>query len=166
MLALVDSGSSRTFVSSAFLATVDIPPKASPPVLVKVANGDSLISNTYVPGLEWWVQGHTMQTDMKVLDLGVYDVILGYDWLKSHSPMVCEWDKKILRIPVNGTQMTLKGVQTSQQSLQVLTAEQVVKWYKGNEIRVMALVQEVQEVPSLQLPIETPPEVQTLLTEF
>lgn len=35
---------------------------------------------------------HTMVTDMQVLDLGGYDAILGYDWLKLHSPMTCHWD--------------------------------------------------------------------------
>jgi hypothetical protein len=26
-----------------------------------------------------------------LLDLGVYDMILGYDWLAQHSPMSCHW---------------------------------------------------------------------------
>jgi hypothetical protein len=34
---------------------------------------------------------------MSVLDMGAYDAILGYDWLSSHSPMVCYWDFKTLQ---------------------------------------------------------------------
>jgi hypothetical protein len=26
----------------------------------------------------------------------VYDAILGYDWLKGHSPMHCDWEKRLL----------------------------------------------------------------------
>jgi hypothetical protein len=33
---------------------------------------------------------------MRVLDIGVYDAILGYDWLKSHSPMICHWKLKTI----------------------------------------------------------------------
>jgi hypothetical protein len=38
--------------------------------------------------MEWWAQGHTFHTDMRVFDLTAYGAILGYDWLKSHSPMI------------------------------------------------------------------------------
>jgi hypothetical protein len=33
---------------------------------------------------------------MRVLDIGVYDSILGFDWLRAHSPMNYDWDKKTI----------------------------------------------------------------------
>jgi hypothetical protein len=33
---------------------------------------------------------------MRVLDMTSYDAILGYDWLKAHSPIVCHWEHKTL----------------------------------------------------------------------
>jgi hypothetical protein len=62
----------------------------------KVANGDILRSNTMVKAMEWWANGHTYVSDMRVLELGAYDAILGYDWLKGHSPMHCDWEKKVI----------------------------------------------------------------------
>lgn len=133
-------------------------------------NGDFLISNTHVPGLEWWVQGHTMRTDMKVLDLGIYDVVLVYDWLKAHSPMVCDWVKKTLQFSEDGVEITLAGVHTSHKSVQELSAKQVVKWcvyiyiyIKGNEIWAMAVIHEVSALP---VTTDAPAEVQSLLNDF
>ena len=48
--------------------------------------------NKMVSNLSWWCQGHTFTTDMRVLNLGAYDAILGMDWLKKHSPMVTDWE--------------------------------------------------------------------------
>lgn len=79
MLMLVDSSSSHCFVSSTFLKKIGIQPVPTPPKIVKVANGEILISNTMVPQLECWIQGYTFSSDMRVLDLEAYDCILGYD---------------------------------------------------------------------------------------
>jgi hypothetical protein len=53
MLILVDSGSSHTFVRSSFLTKLGIHAKPTTPRQVKVANGEVLITDHYVPKLEW-----------------------------------------------------------------------------------------------------------------
>jgi hypothetical protein len=89
MLILLDSGSSHSFVSRALIEKLGIQPHYMQPKVVQVANGETMITNSFIPQLEWWSQGYTMHTDMMVLDFGVYDGILGFNWLKSHSPMNC-----------------------------------------------------------------------------
>lgn len=96
MLILVDSGSSHSFVSANFLKTVGLPSFPIKPRKVKLANGQVMTTDQWIPQLEWWVDGHTMHADMRVLELGAYDAILGYDWLKEHSPMICSWDVQTL----------------------------------------------------------------------
>jgi hypothetical protein len=91
MLMLVDNGSSHCFVSATFLRKVGIVPVCTTPKQVKVANWDMLITNTYVPCMEWWIQGHSFTTNMRVLELPAYDAILGYDWLKLQSPITHNW---------------------------------------------------------------------------
>ena len=49
MLTLVDSGSSHSFVSAAFLDRVGIVPVPTVPKQVRVANGEIMISDSYVP---------------------------------------------------------------------------------------------------------------------
>lgn len=46
---------------------------------MKVANGEMMVPNQIVSAVEWRVAGHIFITCMGVLDLGVYDAILGYD---------------------------------------------------------------------------------------
>jgi len=97
MLTLVDSGSTHSFVSSQFLQQVGITPSPTVPTSVKLANGQVLISDHWVPQMSWWCDGFTLQTDMKVLDIGAFDAILGFDWLQHNSPMTCDWENKTLQ---------------------------------------------------------------------
>jgi hypothetical protein len=65
MLILVDSGSSHSFVSKAFMCQAGVKANAASPIQVKVANGGTLRSDTQVQGLEWWAHGYTFHTDMR-----------------------------------------------------------------------------------------------------
>jgi hypothetical protein len=48
------------------------------------------------------------------LDIPTYDMIVGMDWLSTHSPMVVHWVDKWLSMSTNGNSKKLFGVQTSQ----------------------------------------------------
>lgn len=63
------------------------------PKQVKLANGSMMVTDQWASNMEWWASGHTLHSDMRVLELVVYDAILGYDWLSSHSPMIYNWDQ-------------------------------------------------------------------------
>lgn len=95
MVILIDSGSSHSFVNANLVHTLGITPSKTCPMEVQVANGDKLVTDGVINSFEWWAQGHTFQWDMKVLSMGAYDAILGYDWLKAHSPMWWDWENKM-----------------------------------------------------------------------
>ena len=76
---LLDSGSSHSFINQSFVQLLNIPTVSSPSRAIKLPNGQILYTDKVVPALEWWCQGHTITTEMQVLDLGAYDAILGYD---------------------------------------------------------------------------------------
>lgn len=82
LLLLVDSGSSHCFIDTALVQKLQLLPEVLAPTRMKVANGDSLLCTSQVKGLTWWLQGHTFSHDMRVLQLGGYNGILGMDWLK------------------------------------------------------------------------------------
>ena len=42
-----------------------------------------------VKDFHWWVQNTAFSYDMRVLELGGYDVILGMDWLEQWGEMQC-----------------------------------------------------------------------------
>jgi hypothetical protein len=57
----------------------------------------------------WLVQGCSFTTDLKLLPLQSYDMILGLDWLSSFSPMQNHWQQKWIAIPYDGATVVLIG---------------------------------------------------------
>lgn len=108
MIMLVDSGSSHTFVSSQFLASIGVHALPTTPRQVQLANGETLITDHYVPQLTWWIQGHSFCADMKVIDMVAYDVILGFDWLTAHSPITHHWGNKTMEFMHKGISVTVR----------------------------------------------------------
>jgi hypothetical protein len=51
--------------------------------------------------------GHTLHIDMRVLEMSAYDAILGYDWLRTHRPMICHWELKTLEFQEQGKHIHL-----------------------------------------------------------
>jgi hypothetical protein len=87
LVVLIDSCSSTSFVSQNLVDTLGLPILNYEALEVRVANGRKMLSNKRVVEMEWWPGGHTYTTSLRVLELEVYDMILGYDWLQSHSLM-------------------------------------------------------------------------------
>ncbi|GJM96354.1 hypothetical protein PR202_ga13180 [Eleusine coracana subsp. coracana] len=83
---LIDLGSSYSFVSRSLAEKILGAACMSSTVRVQVANGDVLSCTHQFTKLPWAVNGYIFQSDFKVLNLSAYDVILGMDWLETHSP--------------------------------------------------------------------------------
>lgn len=133
-----------------FLHRAGITPIHVAPKQIRVANGEVMISDKCVSQLKWGCNGQTLSTDMRVLDLGAYDAILGYDWLKSHSPMNCDGENMILKFENQGRLVTLHGVKTEGLAIQELSAQKLVKWYKGNDLWAMVLLtQDTSTAPDI-----------------
>lgn len=162
MLILIDSGSSHSFVSQNFLNTVGIQSKPAPPKQVKLANGEFLVTDQWVPQLEWWTNGYTLHTDMKVLDMAAYDAILGFDWLKRNNPMWCDWSSQILKYQHKGQEVVIQGVPAPLKTVQEVDLAKVVKWTAGNDVWAIALVDKIPPVTDHS----ELPEVQKLLQDY
>jgi hypothetical protein len=146
-LLLVGTGSSATFINSAFVQQVGLQSISCPAVKVKVANGQELVSNSMVPAIEWWCNGHSFSTNMRILELGSYDAILGFDWLQNYDPMIYHWKHKALGLEFwhKGAKVRLQGVIASTpEKVGELSVLQLTKWLKGNEVWALALVDFVQ----------------------
>lgn len=162
LLILVDSGSSVSFISQKMVDRLKLVTQQCTPVKVKVANGQILDTNRMVMGLEWWASGHTFKQDMRVLGLDAYDAILGYDWLRRHSPMQCDWDSKILSFEDQRKRVQLCGIAGQQGEVLEVTSMQLEKWVKGNDIWALALL----ETTSDSGPVISDTQLQQLLQEF
>lgn len=77
---LVDSGSSHSFISETLASRLTGQQSRSlAAVKVRVADGGILQCTQELVQCIWWVQGISFQSDMKILPLGTYEVILGMD---------------------------------------------------------------------------------------
>jgi len=168
MILLIDSGSTHTFVTKAFAERAGCHLSAAPVVSVKVANGQYMTSDSQVIGLQWWTQGHTFNTDMRILDIGAYDAIIGMDWLKLQGKMECDWEGKSLSFKHQGQQITLQGIISQQQKqLAELSVVQLQKWITGNEVWALALLDPLPATsPDQSVQPELPPDMQNLLAEY
>lgn len=168
MLLLVDSGSTHSVVNSTFAVRIGATTTPIPSIAVRVANGQRLNCIAMVPQLQWCSQEHTFSTDMRVLDLGVYDAVLGVDWLAQHSPMKCDWQLKTMQFERDGTAVHLQGVRSDESpTLTALDAASLWQMHDANEIWGAALI-ELQMAPIPDSATAQPPPVviQRILTEF
>jgi hypothetical protein len=113
VLILIDSGSSSNFVSTQLADTLKLPSRDIPMAKVSVAGGGTISCTKILPAVTWHTQGHKFTTDLKVLPLNSYDIILGMDWLENQNngKMWINWQKKTMRFCHDGARITLRGVQ-------------------------------------------------------
>jgi hypothetical protein len=135
MLLLVDSGSNHTFVNANFAKRLQCHTVLILVVSVKVANRATLTCAEMVPQLQWWAEGHSFSTDIKVLPLGGYDEILGVDRLNQWGDVRCNWATKTLKFDKAGHEVVLKGMHSKPLGpLQEMLVKQLLKLAKGNDI--------------------------------
>jgi hypothetical protein len=106
---LVDSGSSNTFISDQLAAKLSGVILAPQPVMVQVANGHNLQCVSILPDAEWFSANLSFRSDLKVLPLSSYDMILGLDWLELYSLMKIHWKHKWISLPYQGSTVVLHG---------------------------------------------------------
>jgi hypothetical protein len=145
---LVDSGSTHAFISVAVASQLQGASSLPTPVKVQVADGNILNCSTQFQQTLWSVGHYQFHSDLKILPLSTYDMILGLDWLDQHSPMKVHWKHKWLSIPYQGSQITLFGENVA------LPARSVIQVCTVN----------VVAHPSVQAVLPT--EIQQLIDEF
>lgn len=63
-------------------------------------------------------------TDLKLLPLGSYDMILGMDWLEEFSSMWIDWKRKKMRFSHKNNRITLFGVKDQLNQCKIMSAKQ------------------------------------------
>ena len=94
-----------------------------------------------VPNLTWRCHGHTLA--LRVIELGPYDAILGYDYIKTHSLMDRHWANKTITFQEKGTVITLQGLSTPPSQVSAILPYQLLKWIKGNDVWAFAMLDQI-----------------------
>jgi hypothetical protein len=104
VMILIDSGSSSNFVSQQLATKLQLPTTEIPVAQVSVAGGGKILCSQMLPTVTWHTQGHKFTTDLKILPLTAYDIILGMDWLENQNngKMWINWKRKTMRFKHEG----------------------------------------------------------------
>uniref|UniRef100_J3MDG5 Retrotransposon gag domain-containing protein n=1 Tax=Oryza brachyantha TaxID=4533 RepID=J3MDG5_ORYBR len=159
----VDSGSTVSFLSSEIATKIPGVEPLAHPVKVKVANGEIMECQSTIPQCEWSTQGHVFTTNLRVISLGGYDMILGMDWLSQHSPMSIDWAHKTLALSKSDGTLNLQGIVSELTQCKVVTVNQIHQLQTHTAVAHL-----VQLWKSAQLTVDEtiPSEVQDVLKEF
>lgn len=163
MLILVDSGSSHSFISDAVASKFSDRVCAIKPVSVKVADGVVLYCAGYIPQCQWTTQQQKFTTDLRILSLGCYDMVIGMDWLESCGPMLVDWVEKTLQFTHQGQKIQLTGLRSEVEQIAQISMAQLEEMEQTNSVVCVVMIGATeQEVSASSLP----PSIQRLLEEF
>jgi hypothetical protein len=90
LVALVDMGSTHTFMNVAVVPHLGLPVMPRLGLFVKVANGECMASPGICAAADMVIDAEHFSTNLYVLPLDGFDVILGMQWLRTLGPIV--WD--------------------------------------------------------------------------
>ncbi|KAK3151411.1 hypothetical protein QOZ80_3AG0245520 [Eleusine coracana subsp. coracana] len=132
LIMLLDTGSSHSFVDKSLADRIGCSQSLIRPRKVKVASGNFIQCNSEIKNFTWWVPNSTFQHDMKVLQLGGYDVILGMDWLEQRGLMNCQFAEKCVEFQYENKIVRLQGILDKiGDNIAEVSVDQLMKWERG-----------------------------------
>jgi hypothetical protein len=107
--ALFDSGASYSFVSKNFVSRAGLSvQRLGHPILVSSANG-SISSCSVCQGCSVILADEVFSTNLVVISLGAFDVILGMDWLSQYRAVISYFWKIVLLQAPSGREVVFLG---------------------------------------------------------
>jgi hypothetical protein len=102
LIALVDSGSTDIFIRDAIVPRLGLHVTPTAGLLVKVANGEKMLSGGICSQTPLTVGEKNFTTTCYTLPLDGFDVVLGVQWLRSLGPFICNFEKLTLSFWCHG----------------------------------------------------------------
>lgn len=165
ILLLVDSGSTTSFINDQLASHMSNIQKLPSRCRVKVADGSEMLCTEFVSGCKWISQGHEFSTDFKILKLGVYDAILGLDWLKQHSPMKIDWQRQLFEVTTEKGYINLQGVNSSSPTVETISGTELLSACKSGAVAHMIHLCTLQG-DSATTSVPLPSQIQQLLDDY
>ncbi|KAL0559345.1 hypothetical protein IC582_003954 [Cucumis melo] len=144
-LVLFDSGSSHSFISSAFVSHARLEVEPLHHVLsVSTPSGECMLSKEKVKACQIEIVGHVIEVTLIVLDMLDFDVILGMDWLAAnHASIDCS-RKEVTFNPPSVASFKFKGG-GSKSLPQVISAIRASKLLSQGTWGILASVVDTRE---------------------
>ncbi|KAL0559002.1 hypothetical protein IC582_003591 [Cucumis melo] len=144
-LVLFDSGSSHSFISSAFVSHARLEVEPLHHVLsVSTPSGECMLSKEKVKACQIELAGHVIEVTLIILDMLDFDVILGMDWLAAnHASIDCS-RKEVTFNPPSMASFKFKGGE-SKSLPQVISAIRASKLLSQGTWGILASVVDTRE---------------------
>ncbi|KAD2394077.1 hypothetical protein E3N88_41054 [Mikania micrantha] len=114
---LIDSGSTHNFIDVKLAKKLQCPVKEISPILVSVADGKQLTTNQLCPDFQWTMQGRWFTTEVLLIPLENYDMILGVQWLLPLQDILWNFQKMTMQFKMGEELCELKGIHTNKVSM-------------------------------------------------
>ncbi|KAF5817053.1 putative nucleotidyltransferase, Ribonuclease H [Helianthus annuus] len=114
---LIDSGSTHNFLDQKLANKLNCFTRGLPLMKVKVANGKALDCSQLCKDFQWTMQGKWFRTDVLLLPLDNYDMVLGIQWLQSLDDIVWNFKALTMKFTVDSQVIELKGIHSNDVAL-------------------------------------------------
>ena len=165
-IALVDSGSDVSFINDKFAIKTGLTISSASEITVTAANGKTMKSITACKACSYSIQGHTFQSDFRLLGVQGFDIILGADWIYTHSPVGLDLKRRELSITKEGTHLLTFSDQLAYPGKHIIGTRKLCKLLKKKAVGAMVVLQNHGSPKDCPLPQSIPREVASLLSEF
>lgn len=128
---LIDSGATHSFISPASVKKMNLKPQKDTKLTVELATGKQIQSYTSIKNLNFTLGGHQTNASFRVLPLGIYNGILGMDWLiKNNASIECKAGQLKFKTS-QGDEVITAGTR-GDPKLQLVLATKLLKAYRKN----------------------------------
>ncbi|KAJ4777533.1 polyprotein [Rhynchospora pubera] len=160
--ALVDSGSTHTFVDPKVIEKTGFQVTKINPMVITVANGEKMQCDTKCEGFTWCMQGNEFAFDVRVMQIGAYDMLSGGDWIRKMGPILLDVKSLTLAMIKEGNKIELKGIQ-NMGALQLIDGAELGEEFKDGAV---CMLTQLYPIKTSEIEILMPKPIQNLLTQY
>jgi Reverse transcriptase (RNA-dependent DNA polymerase)/RNase H-like domain found in reverse transcriptase/Retroviral aspartyl protease/Retrotransposon gag protein len=162
--ALIDRGSTHSFINPMALQGQKCQVQETNPIVVMVANGEKMITDSKCTSLHFSIQGYDFEHELRLLPVRGYSMILGLDWLSQFEPMTVDWKHKWVKFSLH-SQMVRLQVQDEKVIIQMCEGVEIEKEVKSQSEIMVAHIWLCEAEPGKgSAPVAT--ELQEVLNQF
>jgi hypothetical protein len=108
---LIDPGSNLSYISPKIVDKCKIQPhKNAKPWMVQLATGTKRRVAEVIPACQFIMGEFPTQATLNILPLGLYDMLIGMDWLAAYKARMDCYHKTLECVSEEGRRITLQGI--------------------------------------------------------
>ncbi|XP_071905809.1 uncharacterized protein [Coffea arabica] len=161
---LVDTGSTNSFLNAILLKTMELRIAKMTPLRATIADGTTISSELFCPSVTWSIQGYNFSFPLVIMELGMWDMILGVDWMVQYSPITFDFKQLLVRVSEEGGEMVLEGA-AKQPSMKLIRGKAVKKFMQQKH-KTLTSICSASENSNSDGVSPLPSEISELLHEF